>query len=80
MICEECRKQGLKSKVFIGMQTCTAMYSDSYYDEDGNYHFHDPNITTTVYSCSNDHTWTVKTSGRRCPVSDCEWNKDRSPG
>jgi hypothetical protein len=31
------------------------MAGDTYYDEDGRYHNHDPNITT--FSCSRGHSW-----------------------
>ncbi len=38
MICEECKKQGLKSRVTPGHGSSTAMYCAPFYDEDGKYH------------------------------------------
>lgn len=55
--CPECKKKGLKSKVYIGSMTSTLMAGSQYYDEEGNYHYNDPNHTTTYYSCSNGHKW-----------------------
>jgi len=64
MICPKCKELGLKSKVFVGMSTSTLMYFApyyDYYDEDGNYHYDDPNIHTTGYSCSNGHKFRTET-------------------
>ena len=57
MICPECKKQGLKSKVYVGVSSQTLVYCKPFYDENGNYHNHDGNITTTYYDCSNGHKW-----------------------
>lgn len=63
MICPECKKQGLKSKVYPGSSTRTLMYCPPFYDEEGRYHHHDSNITATEYSCSRGHKWTEETTG-----------------
>ena len=55
MKCPKCEELGIKSKVYVGMSTSTLMYSAPYYDEDGNYHYDDPNIHETEYRCSNGH-------------------------
>ena len=60
MICEQCREQGRKSKVFPGMTFVTAMSWQPYYDEEGQYVNNDPNIHTTDYRCSNRHRWVAK--------------------
>ena len=60
MICEKCKVEGLKSYVYVGCSSVTLMYSPSYYDKDGNYHSHDFNWSTTEYSCSNGHHFTVR--------------------
>lgn len=73
MKCPECQKDGEKSKVYV--PTCgmrTLMGWQSFWDEDGNYHSHDLNTTTTIYSCSRGHEWTVK-SKDPCQVPGCEW-------
>ena len=74
MICPQCKKQGLKSKVFNESSFSTAMAGPSYYDEDGNYHYHSPNTTTTNYYCSYNHRWTEKTK-KPCPNKNCNYNK-----
>ena len=56
--CPICKEQGIRSKVYIGTCLRTLMGISSYYDEDGNYHFKDPNITTCTYRCSNGHEFT----------------------
>ena len=58
MKCPECQKQGLKSKVYVGSSTTTLLAFQPYYDEEGNYHYDDPNTIYTSYSCSNGHSWT----------------------
>jgi hypothetical protein len=65
MMCEKCRAEGKKSKVYIGAQTSTLMAPPpAYYDENGRLVVPpDPNVYTTEYRCSNGHEWTV--SGTR---------------
>jgi len=65
MICPECKKLGLKSKIFIGLSYTTALNGSQFFDEEGRFHDHDPNTTTTSYSCSNGHSWIVK-SNKKC--------------
>ena len=72
VICLECKKQGLKSKVYPGGSTTTLMYCQPFYDEEGNYHHHDYNTTTTEYSCSKGHKW-VEHRGGSCW---CGWSAD----
>lgn len=60
MICNECQKEGLQSKVFPGHGSCTLMGVYVFFDEGGKKHVHDPNITTMGYSCSNGHKWAEK--------------------
>jgi hypothetical protein len=61
VLCPECKATGLKSRVNPGMAMETCMGVDSYYDEEGRYHRHDPNITTQGFVCSNGHSWYTKT-------------------
>lgn len=65
MICPECEKLGLKSMVFVGSSTITCLMYQHFYDEEGREHFHDPNMTTTHYSCSNGHSW-IDQSRNKC--------------
>ena len=62
MICEQCKDEGKRSKVYPGMSYVTALGWQPFYDEDGNFVNDDPNITTTTYRCSNSHRWQTKTS------------------
>jgi len=48
------------------------MYSPPFYDEEGKYHDHDPNSSSTSYSCSNGHTW-AESSRSSCW---CGWPND----
>ncbi len=61
MKCPECLKEGKRSRVYVGESSTTAMRTFSYYDEDGEFHHDDPNITTTSYSCSEGHNWYART-------------------
>lgn len=57
MKCPECVKNNQKSIMSVGTSMTTLMYSAPFYDEEGRYHSHNPNTTTTEYSCSNGHRW-----------------------
>jgi len=73
MICKECKKEGLKSTIYIASGGITTLMGDSrYYDEEGNYHHHDPNKTSARHWCSNGHEWYV-TSQTKCPS--CDYGK-----
>lgn len=69
MKCKECVKENLKSQVSIGSTTTTCMGYNNYYDEDGKYHFHNPNIVSTEMRCTNGHTWSEKSK----PSCWCGW-------
>lgn len=63
MKCPVCVKEGRTSEVYPKGGFTTAMYCQPFYDEEGKYHNHDANITTHGLSCSNNHSWTERTSG-----------------
>lgn len=55
--CPICKERGLKSSVYmLGCQS-TLMAAYAYWDENGTYHYHDPNKTICHYRCSNGHEW-----------------------
>lgn len=61
MICEECKKQGLKSRVDEGMAVCSPLGGGrTFWDEEGREHYHNRDITGTSYRCSNGHEWMVR--------------------
>ena len=72
--CPECIKEGKTSK-FYPSQGClsTLMGYQSYYDEQGEYHKHDPNTKSTSWRCSNGHSG-VTNKRDSCW---CGWGKDR---
>jgi hypothetical protein len=70
--CPECVAQGQLSKVYIGGTIVTDMGTDRYYDEDGVFHNHDPNIRSTSYECSNKHYWYDGVMPK-CPVEGCTY-------
>jgi hypothetical protein len=75
MICQECKTEGKKSRVYEGPSSTTCMYSPPFYDEDGKHHDHDPNTSTTSFSCSNGHKWSESSRGSCW----CGWpNKDNT--
>lgn len=73
MICPECKSNGEKSNVYPGGSQRTLMYFPPYYDENGKYHNHDSNTTTTSYRCSNGHNWSDKRRGSCW----CGWGADK---
>jgi len=63
MICKQCQTDGEKSTIQVGVGTTTLLYCAPYFDEDGKYHNHDSNISTSNYTCSNGHKFSKSTSG-----------------
>ena len=72
MICPECKKQGLKSKVYQWGTSSTLLYWQPFYDEDGKLHCHNRNTIMTDYDCSNGHHWVDKSIGSCW----CGWSDD----
>jgi len=70
--CPECQKENKKSSVSIGGSITTEMCVHRYFDENGNYHYHDPNEIKTTYSCSNGHLWVVE-HYNYCPTQGCDY-------
>lgn len=66
MKCPECVSEDKRSTIQIGTSVSTAMHRTPYFDEDGEYHNHDPNYTTTEYSCSNGHKWKASAGVKAC--------------
>ena len=73
MICPKCKTEGKKSTISIGHSMVTCAYYQPYYDEEGAYHYHDSNVRSTVYNCSNGHTMTVRDQ-KLCP--NCDFGKN----
>lgn len=74
MKCETCVLENKESVITVGLMGSTLMGYSEYYDKDGKYHSHNPNIFTVEYSCSNGHHW-KKSTKRPCPTCGSDWNK-----
>lgn len=70
MFCPECQKAGQPSKVYVGISRETCIGVTQFYDEGGKWHNHNPNRTTTEYTCSEGHKWTETTGPYHCPWGD----------
>lgn len=57
VFCPRCQQAGLQSRVYVGSSYTTLLDTFEFYDEQGRHHLHNPNCTTTSYSCSNGHAW-----------------------
>lgn len=66
MRCPKCITENRRSTIRQVEVPQTHLPADKYYDEEGLAHSHDPNPTVIRYTCSNGHTWTVK-SFTSCP-------------
>ena len=73
MMCPICVDQGTRSRVTPGDRFTTLMGHSPYYDEDGQYHIHDPNTVTVEYGCSHGHRWEEKPR-MVCGAPDCGWD------
>jgi hypothetical protein len=67
MKCPECIRLGLKSTIRMGGTTTTSMGFSDHYDEDGQFHSHDPNSRCTTFQCSHGHQGVILDS-RKCPT------------
>ena len=74
MKCPFCIKENKKSFLQNLSGFTTLMCDDSFYDEDGKYHYHDPNKRSNKYSCSNGHQF-VLGEYKECW---CGFNKERN--
>lgn len=87
MKCGKCVEAGLKSTLFDeGPGATTLMLSSSFWDEEGVYHQHNPNIASTYYRCSNGHRFSISRK-RGCGAEGCDyggkekviWQADNGP-
>ncbi len=70
--CHQCVEEGLKSKFVVKTaKKATNELTERYYDEEGEYHFHDP-VRTGMWSCSNGHTG-IYNKYQFCSVRNCEY-------
>jgi hypothetical protein len=64
VICPTCREMGEKSSVETGSVSSGMSEEDinlrDYWDEEGDYHYHESSLTTHNLICSRDHIWTQK--------------------
>lgn len=68
--CPECHEKHEKSKVYNMGSTSTLIGGGGeYWDEEGEYHSHNPNTITTSYRCSKGHKWQIE-KRRECPAGD----------
>lgn len=65
ILCPVCQEKEMKSIVYVGMTLGTLLHCQPYYDEEGNYHYEDPNTYTTSYSCSKGHEWSISRGGNK---------------
>jgi hypothetical protein len=65
--------------VRAGSGTRTLAYAAPFYDEDGVYHDHDPNVSSSTLTCSNGHKW-AESSKSPCPAPGCDYGKAASGG
>lgn len=75
MKCPECVKEGKKSCVKVGDCETTTMGYLPYYDEEGGYHDHNPNVTTRGFACDRGHSWWAH-EYNKCPNPDCNWTSE----
>ncbi len=72
--CPMCSKEGKKSRITCGNISVMCMGSLPYYDDEGEYHDHDPNTHSAYFYCSNDHKW-VECSTQPCPNPKCDYGE-----
>ena len=80
MRCPECQKLNLKSRVYERYSMCLPMGGGHrFWDEDGKEHYHNADMTYTVYRCSNGHEWAGDMQTPHCWCGYPEKQEDRPP-
>ena len=69
--CPTCVEHGTRSRLYVNEGSVTLMATHDYYDENGDYHFHNPNTQAMSISCSLGH-WGAFNEGFPCW---CGWPK-----
>lgn len=69
MKCPACVEAGERSEVYPQGCGVTCMGWSPHYDEDGNYHTHNPNKAGGLFRCSNGHRFV----GEWKPCGSCDW-------
>lgn len=59
MKCPKCESENQVSKLYPQGSYETLAGTHSYYDEEGKYHSHNSNKTTSIYVCSNRHQFRI---------------------
>lgn len=72
MFCPKCQEENTKSTLQLSGGSMTLMCNQPFYDVNGHYHNHDPNIFTQNWSCSNGHGGDIKSS-HSCYVPGCNF-------
>jgi len=60
LFCPTCYRSSVPSCVYVGARTSTLLSYVPFYDEDGKYHDHDPNMHNISFRCSRGHVWEEK--------------------
>lgn len=73
--CDECGKAGWSPTVYpydTRVRTALAV-EETFSDQNGERHRHDPNVTMTRYRCAHGHAW-IESCISACPVDGCAFN------
>lgn len=74
MKCPKCIEEGQLSTVIPNPGTMsTGMCVEEYWDEQGKYHWHDPNAHYTICKCSNGHRL-IRYDSTRC--ENCDYGRE----
>lgn len=76
MLCPKCQQEGLKSRVYVGIEhvlSCSPRCAP-HYDEEGNYHYHCTYKVEQSFSCSEGHVF-MERVWHECPNPNCDWKE-----
>ena len=68
-----CQENGLESKLYLSGGIRTIYEVETYHDEKGRYHRHDPSRRSARFRCSNGHGGKI-TRWMKCSVEGCQFN------
>lgn len=75
-VCPFCVEENKKSQIIPQVIHKTQVHCEPYYDEEGDYHFHDSNEVRQSFICSNGHMWQEVYKVTPCPNLDCDWGNE----
>jgi hypothetical protein len=79
-ICETCKADNKTSDVFRTSQKIIGTPTNSFRDDGGNVHWHNPVVKEQWFTCTNHHAFMVVVDPLPCPSCANHWRDQKDDG